>query len=44
MKCPHCGKNVVKPIKEWDLPKVNPKVHIKLYECCGKKFREYIKK
>jgi hypothetical protein len=41
MKCPDCGKEVKKPIKEWDL---SPKVHVKLYECCGKKFREYIRK
>jgi NAD-dependent SIR2 family protein deacetylase len=41
MKCPECGKEVKKPIKEWEL---SPKVHVKLYECCGKKFREYVRK
>jgi hypothetical protein len=41
MKCPDCGMDVKKPIKEWDL---SPKVHVKLYEHCGKKFREYIRK
>jgi len=41
VKCPNCGKEVTKPIKEWDL---SPKVHVKLYNCCGKKFREYIRK
>jgi len=40
-KCPECGNEVKKPIKEWD---VGPKLHVKLYECCGKKFREYTKK
>lgn len=39
-KCPKCGKDA-KAVKEWDL---GPKVHVKLYECCGKKFREYIRK
>ena len=39
--CPVCGENVRRPIKEWDL---SPKVHVKLYECCGKKFREYMKR
>jgi hypothetical protein len=41
MKCPECGKEEKTPIKEWDL---SPKVHVKMYEHCGKKFREYIKK
>ncbi|MCW4020163.1 MAG: hypothetical protein NWF14_02905 [Candidatus Bathyarchaeota archaeon] len=41
MKCPNCGNEVATPLKEWDL---SPKVHVKLYECCGKKFREYISK
>jgi hypothetical protein len=41
MKCLECGKEVKNPVKEWDL---SPNVHVKLYECCGKKFREYIKK
>jgi len=40
MKCPVCGQEA-NLVKEWDL---GPKVHIKLYEHCGKKFREYIKK
>jgi len=40
-KCPKCGKDVEKPLKEWD---VNPRLHVKLYECCGKKFRQYVKK
>ncbi len=40
MKCPDCGKPA-KLMKEWDL---SPKVHVKLYECCGKKMREYVKK
>ncbi|MEM2969884.1 MAG: hypothetical protein QXR63_02995 [Candidatus Bathyarchaeia archaeon] len=41
MKCPDCGKELKKPVKEWDL---SPKVHVKLYDCCGKKVREYIRK
>jgi hypothetical protein len=41
VKCPECGKEVRKPIKEWDL---SSKVHVKMYDCCGKKFREYIRK
>ena len=43
VRCPTCGKEppALKPIKEWDL---SPKVHVRLFECCGKKFREYIKK
>ena len=41
MKCPECGKTLTKPVKEWDL---SPKVHVKMYEHCGKKFREYVKK
>ena len=40
-KCPKCGRDVAKPVKEWDL---GPKLHVKLYQHCGKKFREYIKK
>ena len=34
--CPHCSKEATL-IKEWDLSKT----HVKLYECCGKKFKEY---
>ncbi len=41
MKCPNCGREVAVPVKEWDL---SPKVHVKMYECCGKKFREYVTK
>jgi len=41
MKCPECGKDIKTPVKEWDL---SPKVHVKMYEHCGKKFREYTKK
>jgi len=37
-KCPKCGAKVTTPIKEWD---VGPKLHVKLYQHCGKKFREY---
>jgi len=40
-KCPSCGANVATPVKEWD---VGPKLHVKMYEHCGKKFREYGKK
>jgi len=40
VKCPECGKEAKKPIKEWNLGKVR----VKMYECCGKKFREYVKK
>ena len=36
-KCPDCGGEA-KLVKEWD---VGPKLHVKLFECCGKKFREY---
>ena len=39
-KCPKCGAEVTSPIKEWD---VSPKLHVKMYEHCGKKFREYKK-
>jgi hypothetical protein len=42
-KCPKCGAEVAHPIKEWDVaPKSGkgPKLHVKLYEHCGKKFRE----
>jgi len=41
MKCPKCGKELKNPVKEWDL---TPKVHVKLYSCCGKKIREYMSK
>ena len=41
MKCPNCEREVATPVKEWDL---SPKVHVKMYECCGKKFREYVTK
>jgi hypothetical protein len=41
MKCPKCGMEVAKPIKEWNL---SPKVRVKLYQHCGKKFREYVRK
>lgn len=41
MKCPICGKELTDPIKEWDL---STKVRVKLYECCGKKVREYVRK
>lgn len=41
VKCPVCGKNVATPAKEWDL---GPRLHVKQYEHCGKKFREYVKK
>ena len=37
-KCPCCGADVATPSKEWD---VSSKLHVKQYECCGKKFREY---
>jgi hypothetical protein len=40
-KCPSCGKEVGKPVKEWDVGK---NLHVKMYECCGKKFRETSKK
>ena len=42
-RCPICGKEVETPIKEWNMGK-NKEVRVKMYECCGKKFREYIKK
>jgi len=35
--CPECDKEA-SLLKEWD---VGPKLHVKLYECCGKKFRKY---
>ena len=38
-RCPICGKDVETPNKEWNLRKI----HVKQYECCGKKFREYVK-
>ena len=40
-KCPICGKEVETPAKEWDLSKTT---HVKQYECCGKKFRVYVKR
>ena len=40
MKCPACGADVKTPIKEWDMGRL----HVKMYEHCGKKFREYKKK
>lgn len=40
VKCPDCGAEVATPSKEWD---VSPKLHVKQYECCGKKFRTYNK-
>ena len=43
VKCPTCGKEVETPIKEWDMGK-NKKIHVKQYDCCGKKFREYGKR
>jgi len=39
-RCPTCGKEVEMPVKEWDLGKT----HVSQYECCGKKFREYVKR
>ncbi len=39
-RCPECGKEVEKPIKEWNL---GSRTRVKQYECCGKKFREYVK-
>ena len=39
-RCPTCGKDVEKPNKEWNLSRTR----VKQYECCGKKFREYIKR
>ena len=42
-RCPICGKEVETPIKEWNMGK-NKEMRVKMYECCGKKFREYIKK
>jgi len=41
VKCPSCGQELATPVKEWDL---SPKVHVKLYEHCGKKVRVYVKK
>jgi hypothetical protein len=38
-KCPACGKEVETSNKEWNLGKI----HVRQYECCGKKFREYTK-
>ena len=38
-RCTCCGKEA-KLVKEWDL---SSKVHVKMYECCGKKIREYLK-
>ena len=34
-----CGKDVETPNKEWNLGKI----HVKQYECCEKKFWEYLK-
>ncbi len=43
VKCPKCNTEVnLRPLKEWDLsPKTGtgPKLHVKLYEHCGSKFR-----
>ncbi|MFH1327896.1 MAG: chorismate-binding protein [Candidatus Bathyarchaeota archaeon] len=42
--CPKCNQETnLTPVKEWDLtPKTRkgPKLHVKLYEHCGKKFRK----
>jgi hypothetical protein len=38
-KCPTCGKEGETPVKGWDLGKT----HVKQYECCGKRVREYVK-
>ncbi|MEM3737356.1 MAG: chorismate-binding protein [Candidatus Bathyarchaeia archaeon] len=41
-KCPKCGAEVSTPIKEWDVipkGKKGPKLHVQLFEHCGKKFR-----
>ena len=35
--CSECGEEATL-VKEWD---VGPALHVKMYECCGKKFREY---
>ena len=32
-KCPTCGKEVETPNKKWNLGKI----HVRQYECCGKK-------
>jgi len=33
VKCPTCGKEVETPNKKWNLGKI----HVRQYECCGKK-------
>jgi hypothetical protein len=38
-RCPTCGKEVETLNKKWVLGKTQ----VKQYECCGKKFREYVK-
>jgi hypothetical protein len=38
VKCPTCKKDLKNASKEWDLKKT----HVKQYECCGNKVREYI--
>lgn len=46
MKCPICGNEVTTPIKEWFIQRKSgkgPKVRVRLYECCGKKFRECVR-
>ena len=40
VKCSICARNIKNSSKEWDLKKI----HVKQYECCGKKVREYLSK
>jgi len=40
-KCPVCGANIAAPTKEWDL---SSKLHVEMYECCGKRFRKFVKR
>lgn len=42
VKCPHCGSEVDKPFKTWDVkPKRGGSFKVSMYACsnCGKKFK-----
>lgn len=43
IKCPICGVEVKKPLREWDLGSW-ALTYIKEYECCDRKFRVYVRK
>jgi hypothetical protein len=38
-KCPICGRKVEKSVAEWNLSMTS----FKQYECCGRRFRKYVR-